>query len=249
MRPPRRPRIGWSWRMTIPATAPRSAAASPTSTTDASVSCCSTTMSWSIPGSSMPRSRRSRNRAWRWPAVRCALPMAACGTPAGTSAAGAARSTKRATKPRRRARATWDSYPLRRSPCPGPAWQDIGGFDPWFFLYNEDVDLCLRLRRRSWRLRFEPALSARHALGGATGSAERSPLYLEHLSRGRLRPFRPLLYRGYLALVHSVWVTVRAAALVGRTGTGAGPRIRALVRGHLSALRDLVDRPPRMPGR
>ena len=122
------------------------------------------------------------------------------------------------------------------------AWRDVGGFDPWFFLYNEDVDFCLRLRRRGWRLRFEPALAARHDVGGATGSAERSALYLEHLTRGRLRPFRPALYRGYLAVIHTLWVSIRLAGLYGRSGDGARPRIRALLRGHRSALADLFLR-------
>lgn len=129
------------------------------------------------------------------------------------------------------------------------AWRDVEGFDPWFFLYNEDVDFCLRLRRRGWNLRFDPALSACHVVGGATGSAERSPLYLEHLTRGRLRPFRPTVYRGYLAVVHSAWVAVRAALLLARSGRRAIPRIRALFRGHKAALTDLVSRATRISGR
>lgn len=117
------------------------------------------------------------------------------------------------------------------------AWHEIGGFDPRFFLYNEDVDLCLRLRRAGWRLVFEPGMACNHDLGGATGSDERSPLYLEHLARTRLLPFRPRLYRLYLGGVHSLYNVVRAAALALRYGRRSGPYVRALARGHLAALK------------
>lgn len=116
------------------------------------------------------------------------------------------------------------------------AWREVGGFDPRFFLYNEDVDLCLRLRRAGWRLLFEPRMVCDHRLGGATGSADCSPLYLEHLTRTRLLPFRPLLYRLYLAAVHSLYNTVRVVSLGLRHGRSGGPYIRAVVRGHLEAL-------------
>jgi GT2 family glycosyltransferase len=29
---------------------------------------------------------------------------------------------------------------------PRPVWLDLGGFDPTYFMYCEDVDLCLRMR-------------------------------------------------------------------------------------------------------
>ncbi len=37
-----------------------------------------------------------------------------------------------------------------------------GVFDPRYFLYFEDVDLCMDLWRRGWRVRFDPSLEATH---------------------------------------------------------------------------------------
>jgi GT2 family glycosyltransferase len=47
------------------------------------------------------------------------------------------------------------------------AWRSVGGFDERFFMYFEDVDLCLRLERRGWRLVQEPRAVVRHICGGA----------------------------------------------------------------------------------
>jgi hypothetical protein len=41
----------------------------------------------------------------------------------------------------------------------------VGGFDEGFFLYEEDVDLCLRLRRAGWGVVFTPAAQVIHHLG------------------------------------------------------------------------------------
>jgi N-acetylglucosaminyl-diphospho-decaprenol L-rhamnosyltransferase len=52
---------------------------------------------------------------------------------------------------------------LRRS-----AFDEVGGFDPGYFLYVEDVDLGVRLRAASWRLRYEPAARVDHRVGAST---------------------------------------------------------------------------------
>jgi GT2 family glycosyltransferase len=124
------------------------------------------------------------------------------------------------------------------------AWHQVEGFDSSYFLYNEDLDLCLRLRRRGWRLLYEPAMVAVHRLGAVTGSAARSPLYLEHMTATRLRPFRPFAYRAYLACLHTAYVALRACAYLtvvgGEAGRGA---FRALAHGHRQALWHLRSEP------
>jgi len=122
------------------------------------------------------------------------------------------------------------------------AWQQVGGFDERFFLYHEDLDLCLRLRRRGWHLSFVPGMAAIHILGGATGSVRRSALYLEHLTRTRLRPFRPLPYRLYLAVIHSAWAVMRSAAHFANRDPQASAKARALLRGHVVAVRTILER-------
>jgi N-acetylglucosaminyl-diphospho-decaprenol L-rhamnosyltransferase len=122
------------------------------------------------------------------------------------------------------------------------AWHQVGGFDERYFLYHEDLDLCLRLRRAGWRLVFAPDMEALHPLGGETGSHSRSALYLEHMTRTRLMPFRPTAYRLYLAVVHSGWVLARAASIVGRGGPEMRNKVGALLRGHTAALRGVFDR-------
>jgi GT2 family glycosyltransferase len=47
------------------------------------------------------------------------------------------------------------------------AFRVVGGFDERFFMYFEDVDLCVRLENAGWRLAHEPDAVVRHAGGFA----------------------------------------------------------------------------------
>jgi len=52
------------------------------------------------------------------------------------------------------------------------AYKQIGGFDERFFMYAEETDWQLRMRRAGWKIGFTPAAIVTH-LGGASGEAER----------------------------------------------------------------------------
>jgi N-acetylglucosaminyl-diphospho-decaprenol L-rhamnosyltransferase len=45
------------------------------------------------------------------------------------------------------------------------ALEAVFGFDEGFFLYEEDADLCLRVRREGWRVRFTPVVTVTHVRG------------------------------------------------------------------------------------
>ncbi len=49
------------------------------------------------------------------------------------------------------------------------ALERIGGFDEKFFMYFEDNDLCLRLRRAGWKIFYNPTVTITH-FGGASVS-------------------------------------------------------------------------------
>ncbi len=48
------------------------------------------------------------------------------------------------------------------------AWEAVGGFDSHYFMYNEDVDLNVRLRGAGWRIVFLPGVRVTHHLGASS---------------------------------------------------------------------------------
>lgn len=68
-------------------------------------------------------------------------------------------------------------------------WKTVGGFDPDYFLYWEDVDLGVRATRAGVRCHIARDVEAVHDAGGAQGerrTAGKSPAYMRHMVRSRL---------------------------------------------------------------
>jgi N-acetylglucosaminyl-diphospho-decaprenol L-rhamnosyltransferase len=45
------------------------------------------------------------------------------------------------------------------------AWDGVGGFDPAYFMYMEDVDLCWRIGRAGWGVGYQPEAEVVHTQG------------------------------------------------------------------------------------
>jgi N-acetylglucosaminyl-diphospho-decaprenol L-rhamnosyltransferase len=114
--------------------------------------------------------------------------------------------------------------------------ESVCGFDEGFFLYNEDMDLCARVRAAGYGVRYEPTAIAHHD-GGR--SAPRTGLYAV-LARSRMRFARQ--HAGSLT-AGLQGLGLAAGAL---THVIANARRPAHRRGHVAALRAIVD--PVRPG-
>ena len=56
----------------------------------------------------------------------------------------------------------------------------VGGFDPAYFMYFEDVDLCDRLAQAGWQIVYEPAAVVEHLGGHATSQRPVEMLVAHH---------------------------------------------------------------------
>lgn len=60
------------------------------------------------------------------------------------------------------------------------AFEAVDGFDPRFFIYGEEVDLCKRISERGWRIVFTPEAEVVHLGGAAMDHVAIERLCLKH---------------------------------------------------------------------
>jgi N-acetylglucosaminyl-diphospho-decaprenol L-rhamnosyltransferase len=65
------------------------------------------------------------------------------------------------------------------------AWDSVGGFDPGYFMYMEDVDLCWRLGKAGWTVGYVPTADVRHDQGLSTNRHPYRMLAAHHRSMWR----------------------------------------------------------------
>lgn len=118
------------------------------------------------------------------------------------------------------------------------ALEEVGLFDEGFFLYEEDVDLCLRLRRAGWRIVLVPSAevihhlgrSTRHVPGLATLEYQRSHLHYYRKHNGR---FQTSMLRAWLlASAVSSWLAAVGPGSERRERRGMARDLLRLVGGN-----------------
>ena len=94
----------------------------------------------------------------------------------------------------------------------------VRGFDEYFFLFAEELDLCRRIWNAGWRVRFLPQAGVIHDLGGSFDPGDGRRLVLLHQGSFRYarRHFSPA-QRGALHVFLRANALVRFATLLGVT--------------------------------
>lgn len=85
--------------------------------------------------------------------------------------------------------------------------EELGGFDPRFFLYFEETDLCFRAQRAGFEIWAVGTATARH-VGGATASGTGAALYHGSIADHYFRS------RYYYLVKHHGWMAASAAEVV-----------------------------------
>ena len=112
------------------------------------------------------------------------------------------------------------------------AWDAIGGFDPSYFMYLEDVDLCWRAWRAGWEVGYVPEAEVMHIQGVST---DRHPyrmiaahhrslwLFARRTTEGWRRLLLPVVGAGLLVRMAVAWVhRILSRPANGRPGAASG---------------------------
>jgi N-acetylglucosaminyl-diphospho-decaprenol L-rhamnosyltransferase len=93
--------------------------------------------------------------------------------------------------------------------APRTLWQELGGFDPRFFMYGEDADLSLRAAALGYRPAITPDAVVTHEIGVSSAAREDKLL---------------LLFRGKATLLRKHWHGLRLRLGLGLLAGGLGLR-------------------------
>jgi GT2 family glycosyltransferase len=98
------------------------------------------------------------------------------------------------------------------------AVEQVGAFDPDYFMYGEDLDLCYRLKAKGWKIFYVPYAVAVHIKGASSGQRTAAMLHefhramwifhLKHYAQGLPAPVNGLVWAG----IWTRWAALRLRA-------------------------------------
>jgi GT2 family glycosyltransferase len=111
------------------------------------------------------------------------------------------------------------------------AFLSVGGFDPRYFAYFDDADLCWRLWLAGHTVRYSPRARVLHAYGGSVDGGRLAPFRIEHCQTNRLQNMVKHLERRSLLAMLPVSFGYDGGRVVQLLRNGQVASVRALVRG------------------
>lgn len=110
---------------------------------------------------------------------------------------------------------------------PAALWRTLGGFDPTFYMYGEEADLCLRARRHGARPMVTPDATIVH-LGGASETARAGKMIKLLAAKITLIDRHlPAWHRPAARILMRAWPLSRLIAYTLARGLGRSDRYRA----------------------
>ena len=105
---------------------------------------------------------------------------------------------------------------------PRAIFDEVGGWDAGFFMFNEDVDLCRRVRNAGYRVVYDPSVSVFHAIGVSTSA---SPRMVIERHKSMWRYYRKHLRGGFARdAITAAGIAARCTSILGANA------VRRLVR-------------------
>jgi GT2 family glycosyltransferase len=115
-------------------------------------------------------------------------------------------------------------------------FRELGGLDERFFLYYEDIDLCLRARAAGWEIAMAPAAHVLHEGSKSTRDAPAAKIY--HHARSRMLFFSRHVRGANRLLFAASEVAFIARQVAQHVFSGAPRNALTYVRGTLDGLAD-----------
>jgi GT2 family glycosyltransferase len=94
--------------------------------------------------------------------------------------------------------------------------REVQGLDETYFMYGEDLDLCWKVRKRGYRIRYIPHSEILH-LSEQSSLQNESPMFVEAFEsmfkffRKNRGPVEATIYRGVAGSLSAVWVIAETA--------------------------------------
>ncbi len=103
------------------------------------------------------------------------------------------------------------------------AFDDIGGFDPLFPIFFNDVDWCYRCKLKGWKIFYTPNAKVIHHVGGSTRQVKEAMIRESHISLKKYyekhykKSISPILYAIIMTAISlNMVISLRMKRIVGK---------------------------------